>query len=236
MVTLAETVVEQGLELGIGFDGDADRIGVVDEKGQLIYGDMLMIIFAREILKTEKNGTFIAEVKCSKNLYDDLEAKGGRPIMWKTGHSLIKKKMKEEKALLAGEMSGHMFFAHRYFGFDDAIYAACRLLEIVSRTDMPVSEYLADLPKMYNTPEIRVECPEDKKFQLVEKVKKELEQDHDIIDVDGVRVCFPDGWGLLRASNTGPLLVLRFEAESESRLTDIRNLVEGTLEKLKAQT
>lgn len=236
MVTLAETVVEQGLELGIGFDGDADRIGVVDEKGQLIYGDMLMIIFAREILKTEKNGTFIAEVKCSKNLYDDIEAKGGRPIMWRTGHSLIKKKMKEEKALMAGEMSGHMFFAHRYFGFDDAIYAACRLLEIVSRTDMPVSEYLADLPKMYNTPEIRVECPDDKKFELVEKVKNELEQDHDIIDVDGVRVCFPDGWGLLRASNTGPLLVLRFEAESESRLTDIRNLVEGTLEKLKAQT
>ena len=236
MVTLGKTVVEQGLELGIGFDGDADRIGMVDEKGQIIYGDMLMIIFAREILKTEKNGTFIAEVKCSKNLYDDIKAKGGRPIMWRTGHSLIKKKMKEEKALMAGEMSGHMFFAHRYFGFDDAIYAACRLLEIVSRSDVPVSEFLADLPKMFNTPEIRVECPEDIKFELVEKVKKELERDYDIIDVDGVRVCFPDGWGLLRASNTGPLLVLRFEAESESRLTDIRNLVEGTLEKLKAQT
>jgi phosphomannomutase/phosphoglucomutase len=234
MVTLAETVVEQGLELGIGFDGDADRIGVVDEKGQIIYGDMLMVIFAREILKTENGGTFIAEVKCSKNLYDDIEAKGGRAIMWRTGHSLIKKKMKDEKALLAGEMSGHMFFAHRYFGFDDAIYSACRLLEIVSKSDMPVSKYLADLPKMYNTPEIRVDCPEDKKFKLVEMVKEELRKDHDIIEVDGVRVRFPDGWGLLRASNTGPLLVLRFEAESEARLAEIRNLVEGTLEKLKA--
>ncbi|MBW2623400.1 MAG: phosphomannomutase/phosphoglucomutase [Deltaproteobacteria bacterium] len=235
MVTLAETVVEQGLELGIGFDGDADRIGVVDEKGQIIYGDMLMVIFAREILKTEKGGTFIAEVKCSKNLYDDIEAKGGRPIMWRTGHSLIKSKMKDEKAVLAGEMSGHMFFAHRYFGFDDAIYSACRLLEIVSKSDMPISEYLADLPKMYSTPEIRVDCPEDKKFKLVEMVKEELRKDHDIIDVDGVRVRFPDGWGLLRASNTGALLVLRFEAESEARLTEIRNLVEGTLEKLKAK-
>jgi len=234
MATLAETVVNQKLELGIGFDGDTDRIGVVDENGDIIFGDMLMLIFARDILKTEKGGTFVAEVKCSKNLYDDIEARGGRAIMWRTGHSLIKQKLKEEGGLLAGEMSGHMFFMHRYFGFDDAIYAACRLLEIVSRSDKPVSQYLADLPKMYNTPEIRVQCPEDKKFKLVELVKEELRRDHEIIDVDGVRVLFPDGWGLLRASNTGPLLVLRFEAESEERLTEIRNLVEGTLERLRA--
>jgi phosphomannomutase/phosphoglucomutase len=235
MTALAETVVRQGLELGVGFDGDADRIGVVDEKGQLIYGDMIMAIFARDILKTEKSGTFIAEVKCSKNLYDDIEAHGGRAIMWRTGHSLIKRKMKEEKALLGGEMSGHMFFAHRFLGFDDAIYSACRLLEIVARTTTPVSAYLADLPKMVNTPEIRVPCPDDQKFKLVELVKQELGKEHDIITVDGVRVRFPDGWGLLRASNTGPLLVLRFEAESEKRLGEIRSLVEGALERLRSQ-
>jgi len=235
MAALAETVVKQGLELGVGFDGDADRIGVVDEKGQLIYGDMIMTIFARDILRTEKHGTFIAEVKCSKNLYDDIEAHGGKAIMWRTGHSLIKSKLKEEKALLAGEMSGHMFFAHRYLGYDDATYAACRLLEIVSRTSNPVSTYLADLPKMINTPEIRVPCPDDKKFKLVEKVKEELSKDHEVITVDGVRVKFPDGWGLLRASNTGPLLVLRFEAENQKRLDEIRALVEGTLERLRDQ-
>jgi phosphomannomutase/phosphoglucomutase len=235
MTALAETVVRQGLELGVGFDGDADRIGVVDEKGQLIYGDMIMAIFARDILKTEKSGTFIAEVKCSKNLYDDIEAHGGRAIMWRTGHSLIKRKMKEEKALLGGEMSGHMFFAHRFLGFDDAIYSACRLLEIVARTTTPVSAYLADLPKMVNTPEIRVPCPDDQKFKLVELVKQELGKEHDIITVDGVRVRFPDGWGLLRASNTGPLLVLRFEAESEKRLGEIRSLVEGALERMRSR-
>ncbi|MBW2061209.1 MAG: phosphomannomutase/phosphoglucomutase [Deltaproteobacteria bacterium] len=235
MATLVETVVSQKLELGIGFDGDTDRIGVVDEKGEIIFGDMLMVIFARDILRTEKSGTFIAEVKCSKNLYDDIEAHGGRAIMWRTGHSLIKQKLKEEEGLLAGEMSGHMFFQHRYFGYDDAIYAACRLLEIVSRSTIPVSQFLTDLPRMYSTPEIRVGCAEDKKFKLVELVREELRRDHDIIEVDGVRVLFPDGWGLLRASNTGPLLVLRFEAESEARLTEIRALVEGTLERLKAR-
>ncbi len=235
MDVLAETVVSQKLELGIGFDGDADRIGVVDENGNIIFGDMLMLIFARDILKTEKGGTFVAEVKCSKNLYDDIEARGGRAIMWRTGHSLIKQKLKEEGGLLAGEMSGHMFFMHRYFGFDDAIYAACRLLEIVSRTEIPVSQYLSDLPKMYSTPEIRIECPDEKKFKLVERVKEELRRDYKIIDVDGVRVVFPDGWGLLRASNTGPLLVLRYEAESESRLEEIRSLIEGTLERLKRE-
>lgn len=231
MASLAETVIKDGLELGIGFDGDADRIGVVDEKGEIIYGDMLMAIFARDILRTEKKGTFVAEVKCSKNLYDDITAHGGTPIMWRTGHSLIKKKLKQENGLLGGEMSGHMFFSHRYFGFDDAIYAALRLLEIVSRTEKPISTFLADLPEMYNTPEIRIDCPEDKKFKLVEAVKEELSKNHDIIDVDGVRVQFPDGWGLLRASNTGPLLVMRFEAETEKRLIEIQGLVEETLKK-----
>jgi phosphomannomutase/phosphoglucomutase len=233
MSTLINTVLENNLEMGIGFDGDGDRIGVVDEKGRIIWGDMLMVIFAREILKDNPGATFIGEVKCSQNMYNDIKSHGGNPIMWKTGHSLIKKKLKEEKALLAGEMSGHMFFADRYFGYDDAIYAACRLVEIVSRRSEPLSEYLADLPKTYNTPEIRVECQEEKKFKLVEMVKEALRKDHEIIDVDGVRVIFPDGWGLLRASNTGPSLVLRFEAQSEERLREIQSLVESTLLSMK---
>ncbi len=235
MTALSEQVVKNGLELGIGFDGDSDRIGVVDEKGDIIYGDMLVAIFAREILKEKPGAKFIAEVKCSHNLYDDIRAHGGEAIMWRTGHSLLKQKLKEEKGDLAGEMSGHIFFAHRYFGFDDAIYAACRLLEIVARREEPISEFLKDLPKTYNTPEIRVHCPEDKKFKLVELVREELRQNHEIIDVDGVRVIFPDGWGLLRASNTGPLLVLRFEAQSEERLKEIQALVETTLERAKTK-
>lgn len=235
MSTLIDTVREKKLDLGIGFDGDGDRIGVVDEKGHMIWGDMLMVIFAREILKEHPGATFIGEVKCSQNMYDDIRAHGGNAIMWKTGHSLIKKKLKEEKALLAGEMSGHMFFADRYFGFDDAIYAACRLVEIISRRHKPLSEYLADLPKTYNTPEIRVDCPEDKKFRLVDRVREELKKDHEILDVDGVRVIFPDGWGLLRASNTGPVLVLRFEAQSKERLQEIRSFIEGTLQKMREQ-
>jgi len=233
MTALAETVTAQGLELGIGFDGDADRIGVVDEKGQIIYGDMLIVIFAREILKKHPGSTVIGEVKCSHKMYDDIRAHGGNPIMWKTGHSLIKQKLREEKASLAGEMSGHLFFADRYFGYDDAIYAACRLLEIVSQREEPLSHILKDLPRTYNTPEIRVSCAEDLKFKLVDRVKEALRKDYDVIDVDGVRVVFPDGWGLLRASNTGPILVLRFEAESEDRLEEIRALVEGTLERMK---
>ena len=233
MKTLAQTVVREGLELGIGFDGDADRIGVVDEKGRIIYGDMLLVIFAREILRDNPGATVIGEVKCSNIMYDAIRAEGGNPVMWRTGHSLIKKKLREERAALAGEMSGHMFFADRYFGFDDAIYSACRLLEIVARGRGPLSQYIEDLPKTCSTPEIRVHCPEEKKFRLVEMVREELRRKYDIIDVDGVRLVFSDGWGLLRASNTGPILVLRFEARSEERLQEIRSLLEGTLEDMK---
>jgi phosphomannomutase/phosphoglucomutase len=232
MESLAQLVVREGLELGIGFDGDADRIGVVDEKGRLIYGDMLMLIFAREILKTNPGAKFVAEVKCSQNLFNDLIKRGGHPIMWKAGHSLMKNKLKEEDALLAGEMSGHIFFKHRYFGFDDAIYAACRLLEIVAEKQEPLSEYLKDLPVMHNTPEIRLPCPDHRKFVLVDLVKAELGKTCELIDVDGLRVVFPDGWGLLRASNTGPMIVMRFEAETRERLEEIRALVEGTIHRL----
>jgi phosphomannomutase/phosphoglucomutase len=229
MQDLNTLVKEKGLDVGIGYDGDGDRIGVVDEKGNLVFGDKLMIIFAREILSRKPGATFISEVKCSKTMYDDIEKHGGRAIMWKTGHSLIKKKMKEEKAELAGEMSGHMFFADRYLGFDDATYASCRLLEILTKTGKTISELLADVPKTYSTPEIRVECPDDQKFAVVKKVTEFFRERYNVIDIDGVRVLFADGWGLVRASNTQPALVLRFEAMSEPRLSEIRNLVESTL-------
>jgi phosphomannomutase/phosphoglucomutase len=231
LATLSQTVVGQGLELGIAFDGDADRLGVVDEGGRILYGDMLMILFARDILKNHPGGKVIGEVKCSQIMYDDIQARGGIPIMWKTGHSLIKQKLKDEQALLAGEMSGHFFFRHRYFGFDDAIYAAGRLLEILSRDRRPLSAYLADLPRTYNTPEIRIDCPENQKFQLVAQAKQILAGEHRVIDIDGVRVVFPDGWGLVRASNTSPVIVLRFEAETASRLQEIRALVESAIDR-----
>jgi phosphomannomutase / phosphoglucomutase len=235
MKDLIALVKEKGLDLGIGYDGDGDRIGVVDEKGDIVFGDRLMIIFSREILSRKPGATFISEVKCSKTMYDDIEKHGGRAIMWKTGHSLIKKKMKEEKAELAGEMSGHMFFADRYFGFDDAIYASCRLLEIVANTGKKISELLSDVPKTYSTPEIRVECPDDKKFALVKKVTDFFRKSYKVIDIDGVRVLFEDGWGLVRASNTQPALVLRFEAMTEKRLDEIRSLVESTLAGIREQ-
>ena len=233
MADLIALVKNKGLDLGIGYDGDGDRIGVVDEKGNLIYGDQLMIIFSREILARKPGATFISEVKCSKTMYDDIKAHGGRAIMWKTGHSLIKKKMKEEKAELAGEMSGHMFFADRYFGYDDATYASCRLLEILSATGKPIAELLSDIPETFNTPEIRVDCPDHIKFSVVDQVTKIFSKDYDVIDIDGARIVFEDGWGLIRASNTQPALVLRFEALSEKRLDEIRKLVESALEGVK---
>jgi len=229
LAALAGMVVRKRLEVGIAFDGDADRLGVVDESGRILYGDMMMILFAREILKENPGAKFIGEVKCSQVMYDDIQAHGGKAIMWKTGHSLIKQKLKEEQALLAGEMSGHFFFRHRYFGFDDAVYAACRLLEILSKSTKPLSAYFTDLPKTYHTPEIRLEVPEDQKFRLVERVKETLAKNNRVIDVDGVRVVFPDGWGLVRASNTSPVIVLRFEARSASRLQEIQEFIEKAI-------
>ncbi|MEW6263413.1 MAG: phosphomannomutase/phosphoglucomutase [Thermodesulfobacteriota bacterium] len=231
VAVLSQTVVEQGLELGLAFDGDADRLAVVDEQGRLIPGDRLLLILARQVLEETGGGKFIADVKTSHLFFKDIEARGGQAIMWRSGHSLIRSKLKEENALLAGEFSGHIFFRHRFLGHDDGMYAAARLLEIVSRRAEPISRYLDDLPAVAGTPEIRIECPEDKKFKLVELVKAELKARHQTIDLDGVRVVFPDGWGLIRASNTGPLLVLRFEAESPGRLREIRGLIEDALKK-----
>lgn len=229
---LIALVKEKGLDLGIGYDGDGDRIGVVDHNGKVIYGDQLMIIFAREILSRKPGATFISEVKCSKTMYDDIEKNGGRAVMWKTGHSLIKEKMKQEHAALAGEMSGHMFFADRYFGFDDAVYASCRLLEILSATGRTIDELLEGVPETYNTPEIRMDCPDDKKFRVVDRAKEILSEKYQVIDIDGVRIVFDDGWGLVRASNTQPALVMRFEALSRSRRDEIRKIVENTIDRI----
>jgi len=226
MKDLIAKVHQTGAELGIGYDGDADRIGVVDPHGHIIWGDQLMILFSRQVLKHHPGAAIVSEVKCSQNLFDDIAKNGGRGIMGRAGHSLLKKQMREEKALLGGEMSGHIFFADRYFGYDDAIYASCRLLEILSQTEKRLPDLLSDIPKTYNTPEIRVACPDDKKFSITEKVKESFRKEYPVVDVDGVRVIFSDGWGLVRASNTQPVLVLRFEARTPKRLEEIRALVE----------
>ena len=228
---LIATVREKNARVGIAWDGDGDRLGVVDATGEIIWGDRLLALFARDVLRERPGASVIGEVKCSQSVYDDIHKHGGRPIMWKTGHSLIKSKMKEEGALLAGEMSGHFFFADRYFGYDDGIYAALRLLEILSREDKTVSELLADLPKGVSTPEIRADCPDALKFDVVAGVKERLRGKGELTEIDGVRVTYADGsWGLVRASNTGPTIVLRFEAPSSERLNQIRNEIEGALE------
>ena len=240
---LIQAVKEHKADAGIGYDGDADRIGTIDEQGQVLWGDRLMVVYARDILAEKPGSTIISEVKSSQSLYDDIAKHGGRPIMWKTGHSLIKAKMKIEQAVLAGEMSGHMFFADRYFGYDDAIYASCRLVEILAKTSRPLSSLVADLPKTSVTPEIRVDVSDAIKFTLVKQVQDRLALClktrealgpskmvlRDVITIDGVRAIFDDGWGLIRASNTQPALVLRFEATSPERLAAIRAVIEGEL-------
>jgi phosphomannomutase/phosphoglucomutase len=221
--TMRARLREGGLDAGIAFDGDADRIGVLDEKGHVIRGDRLLILYARQLLDRRPGASVIFDVKCSEALPRAIEAAGGLPVMWKTGHSLIKKRMKEVGALLGGEMSGHMFFADGYYGFDDAFFAACRLLEILASSDLPLSRLLEDVPIYVNTPEIRVECPEESKFSIVEAVRRHFEGKGRIVDVDGVRVHFDEGWGLVRASNTQPVLVLRFEARDEEGLARVRD-------------
>lgn len=221
---LVESVRAHRADFGVAFDGDSDRIGLVDETGKILFGDELMVLLSRDVLREHPGATIISEVKSSHRLYSDIAKHGGKPLMWKTGHSLIKSKMKETGAALAGEMSGHIFFADRYFGFDDAIYAALRVFEIASAHTGPLSSLLSDLPPSVSTPEIRVDCIEEKKFALVDAAKKRLSAGNKITDIDGVRVDFGDSWGLIRASNTQPVLVLRFEAPSAPRLEEIRAL------------
>jgi phosphomannomutase/phosphoglucomutase len=232
---LVEKVKEVGADVGVGYDGDADRIGAVDEKGNVIYGDYLLVLFAREILSRKPGAAIISEVKASQNLYDDIARRGGRAVMWKAGHSLIKAKMKEENAELAGEMSGHVFFRDRYLGFDDAIYASARLFEILAKEGRPLSVLLSDLPPVVSTPEIRVDCPDEIKFRVVEEVARIVApQAREVIDVDGIRALFDGGWGLVRASNTQPVLVLRFEGRDESAVRRIRGVMEEAVERARA--
>ena len=236
---LIATVKRGQADLGIAFDGDSDRIGVVDEQGAVLWGDQLMVLFSRDILRERPGATFVSEVKCSQTMYDDIRSHGGNAIMWKTGHSLIKAKMKETGAALAGEMSGHIFFADRYFGYDDAIYGACRVVELLKKTRTqrntrePLSSLIADLPKTFNTPEIRFDCPDALKFRVVDRVRELYTHPEnvalpvrEVITVDGIRAVFQNGWGLIRSSNTQPVLVMRFEAVDESSLRSIRSLME----------
>jgi len=227
---LIEKVVETGADVGVAYDGDADRIGVVDERGNIIFGDYLLILFAREILSRKPGATIISEVKSSQNFYDDVTRRGGRPIMWKTGHSLIKAKMKEEEAELAGEMSGHVFFSDRYLGFDDAIYASVRLFEVMAKEGRALGTLLSDLPFVVSTPEIRIDCPDELKLRVVERVAAAVAPlALQVIDIDGMRALFDGGWGLVRASNTQPVLVLRFEGRDNETVQRIRVIMEDAI-------
>ncbi|MBX3230416.1 MAG: phosphomannomutase/phosphoglucomutase [Labilithrix sp.] len=235
IAALVKRVRDTGARVGLAYDGDADRLGAIDEKGEVIWGDKLMILFSRALLKDKPGATILGEVKCSQTLYDDIAKHGGEPVVWKTGHSLIKTKMKETGALLAGEMSGHLFFADRYRGYDDAIYASLRLLEIVANDPRPLSEMLADVPKTFTTPELRLDCPDAIKFQVVAAVTKHFkDKGNKVLDIDGARISFASKgtaptWGLVRASNTGPVLVMRFEAGTQEELDAIKKEVEAVV-------
>ncbi|MFQ5352054.1 MAG: phosphomannomutase/phosphoglucomutase [Candidatus Binatia bacterium] len=236
MRDLIAAVAERRADMGIAFDGDADRVGVVDSEGRIMWGDEMLVVFARDILDSNPGATVVSEVKCSQRLYDDVEARGGTGIMWKAGHSLLKAKMRETGALLGGEMSGHLFFADRYFGFDDAIYAGARMLEILGRTGIALKDLISDLPVTVSTPEIRVACPDSTKFELASRAKARFgELGYDFVDVDGVRVKFEHGWGLVRPSNTQPAIVLRFEADNSENLKQYRSIVERELDTLRGE-
>ncbi|MBN1385006.1 MAG: phosphomannomutase/phosphoglucomutase [Elusimicrobia bacterium] len=234
LADLKKKVLETKADLGVSFDGDSDRLGVIDEKGDIIWGDKLLILFARDVISRHPKAKIIFEVKCSQSLAEDIEKHGGIPIMWKTGHSLIKDKMRKEKALLAGEMSGHFYFADDYYGYDDAIFACCRLVEILSRSQKKLSEYYSDVPAYFSTPEIRIDCPEEKKFLIVKEIAEHFKKDHKVIDIDGARIIFEDGWGLIRASNTQPVLVSRFEAKTAERLEQIKKIITDKVSEVKS--
>jgi phosphomannomutase/phosphoglucomutase len=227
---LIAAVKKDGADIGIAFDGDADRIGVIDDTGEIVWGDYLLIIYARDVLaRTGRGQSIVFDVKASQALPEAITKAGGTPIMWKTGHSVIEEKMHQTHAPIAGEMSGHMFFAEGFYGFDDALYGAARLLRIVADSGKSVRELLADVPRFVSTPEIRVDCPDDKKFGIVEEAKKYFSAKYQVLTVDGVRVLFGDGWGLIRASNTQPVIVMRFEARTSEQLERIQSEMQGWL-------
>ncbi|MFN4228022.1 MAG: phosphomannomutase, partial [Candidatus Ratteibacteria bacterium] len=230
---LIEVVKRYNLDCGFGFDGDGDRLAVVDENGEILWGDKLMIIYSKDVLSKNKGAKIIFDVKCSKSLEEEIEKLGGVPIMWKTGHSLIENKLHLEKAPIAGELSGHLYFADEYFGYDDAIYSCLRLLKILDKENKKISDFFEGVKKYYSTPEIRIEVPDDRKFEIVEKVKKFYSTRYKINDIDGVKVYYPSGWALLRASNTQPALVVRIEGETEEILNKIKEEFLGIIEKYK---
>ncbi|HWU43389.1 MAG TPA: phosphomannomutase/phosphoglucomutase [Bdellovibrio sp.] len=232
---LAAQVLKEGAVCGIGFDGDADRIGVVDHTGRMIYGDELMVVISRSILETQKGAKIIGDVKCSDRLYADITKHGGQPIMWKTGHSLIKEKIKVEHAPFGGEMSGHVFFADRNYGYDDAPYAGLRLVEILAKTGKTIPQLLEGLPPAFSTPEIRIDTTEEKKLLIVEKMKEAFPNkpgaDYKVDLTDGIRLSFSNGWALCRSSNTQPVLVVRYEANTAEGLKQIQSRVEAVVNK-----
>jgi len=229
LVDLIARVGDTGAEVGVGLDGDADRIGAVTEQGRIVRGDHLLLLFARDVLKDHPGAEVVFDVKCSQAVPRVIEADGGVPVMWKTGHSLIKERMRQGGAPIAGEMSGHICFADRYFGTDDAIYAAARLAGLIARSGRPLSELAADIPSYPSTPELRLDCPEERKFDLVADAVRHYRRTHDVIDIDGARVLFDGGWALVRASNTQPVVVVRIEADDESRLQEIADDVRAYL-------
>lgn len=242
---LIRVTKEEKADMGVGYDGDADRIGIIDSSGNIVWGDHIMIILSRDILKRKPGAVVIGDVKSSQLMFDDISKHGGVPVMWKTGHSLVKDKMKNEKALLAGEFSGHIFIADEYFGYDDAIYTTLRIVEIMKKTGLGLKELLSDIPHMHNTPEIRLDCPDDQKKEVVSELVSRCKEYalsgngplpiKKINDIDGVRVVFEKGWGLVRSSNTQPVIVMRFEAEDEQSLNDYRSFLEGELDKIKVK-
>lgn len=229
LADLRKAVLENDADLGIAFDGDADRLGVVDETGRIIWGDILMCLYWREIMARRPGAQAIIEVKCSQALVDEVIRLGGQPSFYKTGHSLIKARMKETGAVFTGEMSGHMFFADEFYGFDDAFYAAGRLLRILSGTNEPLSKILEGIPHYYSTAETRVPCSDQDKFQVVNRLVEQFRNQYEVIDIDGARVLFGDGWGLVRASNTQPVLVARCEADTEEGLRRICGIIKYAL-------
>ncbi|MEO0267752.1 MAG: phosphomannomutase/phosphoglucomutase [candidate division WOR-3 bacterium] len=228
---LFKIMEEDKFDGGIGFDGDGDRIGIIDDKKRVIFGDKILAILSKKILKDYPGSKIIFDVKTSKGVVEYIKKLGGKPIIWKTGHSLVKAKLKEENAPIAGEMSGHIFFNDRYYGYDDAIYASIRIFELMEEENKKLSELHDEIPFYYSTPEIRVPCPDEKKFEVVEKIKERLKEKYEVIDIDGARIEFEDGFGLVRASNTQPVLVLRFEGKTEEKLGNIKEIILKELRK-----
>jgi phosphomannomutase/phosphoglucomutase len=223
-------VVEVGADIGVAYDGDADRVGVIDERGQRHEADLILVLLARDLLKRHPGAKIVFDVKSSQSLIDDIKQHGGEPIMWKTGHSHLKRKMRDDKILLGGEVSGHMFFAEDYYGVDDGILASCKIIEIAARADQPLSRLFASVPHLHATPELKALCPDAEKFRVIDELARDLKQRYQTIDIDGARVLFPSGgWGLVRASNTNPYLTLRFEGRSEAEIDDMKRVIYDAL-------